>query len=76
MAGTDIQAKNWRESWAEHANPRLSALDIAARIDHRLLEAQDIELEPQHKIGPAAASMVEQELVSERAEEYLAIARQ
>ena len=45
---------HWREAWAEHVNRRLAELDIDARIDHRSLEAQGIDLEPQHKIGPAA----------------------
>jgi len=30
---------------------RLAELDIEARIDHRSLEAQGIELEPQHRSG-------------------------
>jgi Ti-type conjugative transfer relaxase TraA len=65
----------WREAWAEHVNARLAELDIDARIDHRSLEAQGIELEPQHKIGPAASRMAEQGLSSERLEEHHAIAR-
>jgi len=48
---------HWREAWAEHVNRRLAELDIDARIDHRSLEAQGIDLEPQHKIGPAASRM-------------------
>jgi Ti-type conjugative transfer relaxase TraA len=67
--------EHWRESWATHANERLAALDIDARIDHRSFEAQGIELEPQSKIGPAAARMAEQGLSSERVEEQLEIAR-
>jgi len=66
---------HWREAWAEHVNARLAELDIDARIDHRSLEAQGIELEPQHKIGPAASRMAEQGLASERLEEHHAIAR-
>src|SRR3546814_19629948 len=50
---TDLREK-WRERWSEHVNARLAELDIDARIDHRSLGAQGIELEPQHKIGPAA----------------------
>ncbi|QYU68665.1 Ti-type conjugative transfer relaxase TraA [Leptolyngbya sp. 15MV] len=65
----------WREAWAEHANARLAELDIDARIDHRSLEAQGIELEPQNKIGPAASRMALDGTTSERAEEHLAIAR-
>uniref|UniRef100_UPI0035CC7BB8 Ti-type conjugative transfer relaxase TraA n=1 Tax=uncultured Sphingomonas sp. TaxID=158754 RepID=UPI0035CC7BB8 len=71
---TDLLEK-WRERWAEHANQRLAELDIDARIDHRSLEAQGIELEPQHKIGPAAARMAEQGLASERLQEHHDIAR-
>src|SRR3546814_6545931 len=48
--------QEWRVAWADHVNERLAELDIDARIDHRTLEAQGIELEPQHKIGPAARS--------------------
>ncbi|MDQ0250870.1 Ti-type conjugative transfer relaxase TraA [Sphingomonas kyeonggiensis] len=70
---TDLLEK-WRERWAEHVNARLAELDIDARVDHRSLEAQGIDLEPQHKIGPAAARMAEQGLASERLEEHHAIA--
>ncbi|WP_395395826.1 Ti-type conjugative transfer relaxase TraA [Novosphingobium sp. BL-8A] len=66
---------HWREAWADHVNQRLAELDIDARIDHRSLEAQGIELEPQHKIGPAASRMAGQGLESERLEEHHAIAR-
>jgi Ti-type conjugative transfer relaxase TraA len=66
---------HWREAWADHVNERLASLDIEARIDHRTLEAQGIDLEPQHKIGPAASRMVEQGLEADRAEEHLEIAR-
>ncbi|MDH2135470.1 AAA family ATPase, partial [Sphingobium yanoikuyae] len=45
------------------------------RIDHRSLEAQGIDLEPQHKIGPAAARMGEAGQTSERIEEHHEIAR-
>ncbi|MBU0863789.1 MAG: Ti-type conjugative transfer relaxase TraA [Alphaproteobacteria bacterium] len=66
---------HWREAWADHVNERLASLDIEARIDHRSLAAQGIDLEPQHKIGPAASRMVEQGLEVDRAEEHLDIAR-
>ncbi|QDX26122.1 Ti-type conjugative transfer relaxase TraA [Sphingomonas suaedae] len=71
---TDLLEK-WRERWSEHVNARLAELDIDARIDHRSLEAQGIDLEPQHKIGPAASRMAAQGLESERAAEHLEIAR-
>ncbi|MBJ7500181.1 MAG: Ti-type conjugative transfer relaxase TraA [Sphingopyxis sp.] len=66
---------HWREAWAEHVNERLAALDIDARVDHRTLEAQGIDLEPQHKIGPAASRMVAEGLEAERHGEHLEIAR-
>jgi Ti-type conjugative transfer relaxase TraA len=72
---TDL-LERWRERWAEHANARLAELDIDARLDHRSLEAQGIELEPQHKIGPAASRMAGQGLESERLAEHHAIARE
>lgn len=67
--------EHWREAWSEHANRRLVELDIDARIDHRSLEAQGIELEPQPKIGPAASRMVGQGLASERLAAHQQIAR-
>src|SRR3546814_9108368 len=50
-------------------------LDIDARIDHRTLAAQGSELEPQHKIGPAASRVPEQGLEAERVEDHARIAR-
>ncbi|MBL9067119.1 MAG: Ti-type conjugative transfer relaxase TraA [Sphingopyxis sp.] len=66
---------HWREAWADHVNERLAALDIDARIDHRTLEAQGIELEPQHKIGPAASRMAAEGLEADRLAEHIEIAR-
>jgi len=67
--------EKWRERWGSHVNERLAQLDIDARIDHRSLEAQGVELEPQHKVGPAASRMAAQGLESERVEEHREIAR-
>jgi len=67
--------EQWRERWADHVNARLAELDIDARIDHRSLEAQGIELEPQDKIGPAASRMGERGLESERIEQHREIAQ-
>jgi len=71
---TDLLA-HWREAWATHVNTRLAELDIDASVDHRSLEAQGIDLQPQNKIGPAASRMAEQGLASERLVEHQAIAR-
>jgi ATP-dependent exoDNAse (exonuclease V) alpha subunit len=67
--------ERWREAWGEHVNRRLAELDIDARIDHRSFEAQGIDLEPQHKIGPAASRMAGQGLASERLADHRDIAR-
>jgi Ti-type conjugative transfer relaxase TraA len=71
---TDL-LQRWREAWADQVNCRLVELDIDARVDHRSLDAQGIDLEPQHKIGPAAARMAQQGLESERLAEHVEIAR-
>jgi Ti-type conjugative transfer relaxase TraA len=67
--------QEWRERWAEHANERLAELDIDARIDHRSLADQGIELEPQNKIGTAASRMSDHGLEAERIAEHAEIAR-
>ncbi|HEV2506816.1 MAG TPA: Ti-type conjugative transfer relaxase TraA [Mesorhizobium sp.] len=73
--------ERWRERWAELANERLADLDIDARIDHRSLEAQGIELEPQSQIGASAQRIetrrAESEAldVADRAELHREIAR-
>ena len=67
--------QQWREHWADHVNERLASLDIDAHIDHRSLEAQGIDLEPQNKIGPAASRMVERGLEVERIDDHAEIAR-
>lgn len=41
----------WRAAWAETANEHLAQAGHNVRIDHRTLEAQNIELEPSRKIG-------------------------
>ncbi|PBN41376.1 Ti-type conjugative transfer relaxase TraA [Sphingobium sp. D43FB] len=66
--------EQWREAWANHVNARLAALDIDARIDHRSLEAQGVDLEPQDKIGPAASRRLERGEPSERADDHRAVA--
>ena len=41
----------WRSAWAERANQHLARAGHAVRIDHRTLEAQQIELTPGRKMG-------------------------
>ena len=67
--------EQWRERWASHVNERLAELDIDARVDHRSLAAQGIDLEPQDKIGPAASRMDGRGLEAERIAEHRAIAQ-
>jgi Ti-type conjugative transfer relaxase TraA len=66
---------DWRERWAGHVNERLAELGIDAQVDHRTLEAQGIELEPQHKIGPAGARRLDRGEDAERAFDHREIAR-
>lgn len=63
--------ESWREAWANHANWALELAGQEPRIDHRSLEAQhqdalamgddrkaqDLDREPQPKLGPTAAAM-------------------
>jgi ATP-dependent exoDNAse (exonuclease V) alpha subunit len=46
-----------RARWETLTNEYLQAHGIEARIDHRSLEAQGIEREPQSHLGPAVSSM-------------------
>jgi Ti-type conjugative transfer relaxase TraA len=65
----------WRERWAEMANARLLELGHDIRIDHRSYAEQGIDLEPQHKIGPAGVRREDREQDAERAAEHRDIAR-
>ena len=65
----------WRERWAELANARLLELGHDIRIDHRSYVDQGINLEPQHKIGPAGVRREDREQDAERAAEHRDIAR-
>ncbi|PZO71499.1 MAG: hypothetical protein DI640_14330 [Sphingomonas taxi] len=68
--------KGWREAWTAHVNAKLAELGIDQRIDHRSYKEQGIELEPQHKIGPAGARREERGEGAERAADHLRIARE
>ncbi len=46
-----------REQWASLTNERLKELQLDIRIDHRSLEHQGIEREPQSHLGPAVSGM-------------------
>jgi hypothetical protein len=55
-----------------HVNERMAELGLEGRIDHRSYEEQGIELEPQHKIGPAASRRPERGEDAERIEDHRA----
>ncbi|WP_419320591.1 Ti-type conjugative transfer relaxase TraA [Caulobacter sp. ErkDOM-E] len=67
--------ETWRESWANHVNERLAELDIDARVDHRSLEAQGLDLEPQDKIGAAGARREARGEAADQARDHREIAR-
>lgn len=67
--------EHWREAWAEHVNVLLAELDHDIRIDHCSLKDQGIDLEPQFKIGPAAARFEARDRASERADQHRDISR-
>ncbi len=68
----------WRTAWAERANEHLARAGHLVRIDHRTLEAQQIELAPGRKIGVAPARQNDETLpshLSERISEQQRVAR-
>src|SRR5215203_1933800 len=69
------ELQGWREAWTAQANACLAELGHEARIDHRSLKEQGLELEPQNKIGPAGARRAERGEAAERAAEHRARAR-
>ena len=52
----------WRSAWAERANQHLARAGHAVRIDHRTLEAQQIELAPGRNLGLGRGRQGEQAL--------------
>ena len=68
--------KEWREAWAAHVNERMAELGLEARIDHRSYADQGIDLEPQHKIGPAGMRRLDRGEDAERADDHRRIARE
>jgi Ti-type conjugative transfer relaxase TraA len=69
----------WRAAWAETANEHLAQAGHNVRIDHRTLEAQNIELEPSRKIGIGRERQEEKKLprhIAERIADSERIARE
>jgi Ti-type conjugative transfer relaxase TraA len=55
---------DWRSAWAERANRHLARAGHEVRIDHRTLEAQQIELTPGRKTGIGGGRQSEHSLPS------------
>jgi ATP-dependent exoDNAse (exonuclease V) alpha subunit len=53
----DSRLQEWRAAWAAHQNRAFERLGIAARVDHRSLEDQGIDREPQKHQGPIATEI-------------------
>jgi len=51
------EVQYWRARYAELQNEHLQAAGIAARVDHRTLEAQGIDREPTKHLGPTATAI-------------------
>jgi Ti-type conjugative transfer relaxase TraA len=69
----------WRSAWATHANEHLARAGYAVHIDHRTLEAQQIELTPGRRIGVRRVPQSETALpshVAERIAEQQLIAKE
>jgi ATP-dependent exoDNAse (exonuclease V) alpha subunit len=63
---------DWRSAWAERVNQHLARAGHAVRIDHRTLEAQQIELTPTSKAGVGRGRQGERTLPSHLAERIAA----
>jgi len=68
--------QGWREAWATHVNERMAELGLEGRIDHRSHADCGIELEPQHKIGPAGMRRLDRGEDAERADDHRRIAHE
>jgi len=51
--------EKWREQWANYANKALEKAGFSERIDHRTLEAQDVDRAPTKHLGPAISAILE-----------------
>lgn len=54
---TPEMLEHWRERWAHYQNRALERAGRSERVDHRSLEAQGIDREPEPKQGPTATKM-------------------
>jgi MobA/MobL family len=58
--------EHWREQWEEYQNRALEDAESDARVDHRSLEAQGIELHATIHLGKAASAMERKGISTER----------
>ncbi|MDB5448255.1 MAG: Ti-type conjugative transfer relaxase TraA, partial [Phenylobacterium sp.] len=65
----------WRRAWSEQVNARGAELGVDAQVDPRRRRDQGLDLEPQNKIGAAAARREDRGETAERVAEHRAIAR-
>ena len=57
LQSASLEMTEIRSRWKDLTNEHLMSLGLAARIDHRSLEAQGIEREPTTHLGPAVHGM-------------------
>lgn len=70
--GKDV-LEGWRERWEAHANRALERAGRDERIDHRSFADRGVDREPQPKLGPVAAKLERQGIVTERGDELRAV---
>jgi hypothetical protein len=66
------QLETWRAQWAEHQNRRFQELGLEARVDHRSVEARNLDYTPEPKLGPHNAKLVRDGLSNEKIEAWKA----
>ncbi|MBI1273328.1 MAG: hypothetical protein GC131_04500 [Alphaproteobacteria bacterium] len=65
--------QGWREAWESHVNEALERGGHEARVDHRSLEAQGIDREPEPKVGPVATEIEREGRASRAGDERRAV---
>lgn len=63
------QIEIWREQWAGHQNRAFEKLGLDCRVDHRSLEAQGINREPEPKLGPVVSTLERRGVQTDRGNE-------
>ncbi|MDJ0744597.1 MAG: MobA/MobL family protein [Xenococcaceae cyanobacterium MO_167.B27] len=64
-----------REAWAEIANRALEKAQVNEKIDHRTLEAQNINRIPQIHLGANVNAMMKRGIATEKGDRWMAIAK-